>query len=93
MGPNQENWLRLFLVPGMAHCGGGTGPNQFHALAALERWREQNEPPQSIQAARVNKQGAIDMTRPLCPYPQRAVYKGSGSINDAANYTCQAKKD
>ena len=91
MGPNQDNWLRLFMVPGMAHCGGGTGPNQFKPLAALERWREQNDPPQSIPAARVNEHGSIDMTRPLCPYPQRAAYKGNGSINDAANYTCKAK--
>lgn len=88
MGPAQGEWLRLFLVPGMAHCGGGTGPNQFHALAALERWREENIPPISIPAARVNAQGAIDMTRPLCPYPQRAVYRGKGSVNDAANFAC-----
>jgi feruloyl esterase len=93
MGQNQDNWLRLFMVPGMAHCGGGTGPNQFNPLAALERWREQNEPPQSLPAARVNERGAIDMTRPLCPYPQHAVYKGSGSINDAANFSCKAKRD
>jgi feruloyl esterase len=91
MGPNQDNWLRLFMVPGMAHCGGGTGPNQFNALAALERWREQNEPPKSIIAARVNERGRIDMTRALCPYPQRAVYRGTGSNNDAANYTCKVK--
>lgn len=90
MGPNQQDWLRLFLLPGMAHCGGGTGPNQFHALAALERWREQNDPPNSIPAARVNERGRIERTRPLCPYPQRAVYKGSGSINDAGNFSCKA---
>ena len=93
MGPNQDNWLRLFMVPGMAHCGGGTGPNQFNAVAALERWREQNEPPQSITAVRVNEHGRVDMTRPLCAYPQRAVYRGTGSISDAANYTCQAKSN
>ena len=93
MGPNQDNWLRLFMVPGMAHCGGGTGPNQFNALAALERWREQNEPPKSITAVRVNEHGRVDMTRPLCAYPQRAVYRGTGSISDAANYTCQAKSN
>jgi feruloyl esterase len=40
MGTNQENWLRLFMVPGMAHCGGGPGPSQFNALGALERWQE-----------------------------------------------------
>jgi feruloyl esterase len=91
MGPNQDDWLLLFMVPGMDHCGGGTGPNQFNKLAALERWREQNESPESITAARVNESGVIDMTRPLCPYPQQAVYKGSGSINDAANFTCKVK--
>ena len=91
MGPNQDNWLRLFMVPGMAHCGGGTGPDRFKPVAALERWRERNEPPQSIPAARVDERGGIDMTRPLCPYPQHAVYLGTGSIYDAANFTCQAK--
>jgi feruloyl esterase len=91
MGPNQDDWFRLFLVPGMDHCGGGTGPNQFNKLATLERWREQSEPPQSITAARVNESGVIDMTRPLCPYPQQAVYKGSGSTNDAANFNCKVK--
>ena len=91
MGPNQDDWFRLFMVPGMDHCGGGTGPNQFNKLAALERWREQNEPPKSITAARVNESGVIDMTRPLCPYPQQAVYKGSGSTNDAANFNCKVK--
>ena len=93
LGPNQDNWLRLFMVPGMAHCGGGTGPNQFNALAALERWREQNKAPQSITATRVNERGSVDMTRPLCVYPQRAVYSGTGSINDAANYACKAKSN
>lgn len=93
MGPNQGDWLLLFLVPGMDHCGGGTGPNQFNKLAALERWRELNEPPKSINASRVDESGVIDMTRPLCPYPQQAVYNGSGSTNDAANFTCSVKRN
>jgi len=91
MGPDQDDWLRLFMVPGMAHCGGGTGPNQFNALAALERWRELNQAPESITATRVNEHGAIDMTRPLCPYPQQAVYEGRGSTNDAGNFTCAVR--
>jgi feruloyl esterase len=91
LGPNQDDWFRLFMVPGMDHCGGGTGPNQFNKIAVLERWREQNEPPKFIPAARVNENGVIDMTRPLCPYPQQAAYKGSGSTNDAANFTCKIK--
>jgi feruloyl esterase len=68
MGPDQDDWFRLFMAPGMDHCGGGLGPNHFNKLAALERWREQNEPPTSITAARVNENGVIDMARPLCPY-------------------------
>jgi feruloyl esterase len=79
------------MVPGMDHGGGGSGPNQFNKLAALERWRERNEPPKSIIATRVNESGVVDMTRLLCPYPQRAVYKGTSSTNDAANFTCKVR--
>ena len=89
MGPDQQAWLRLFLVPGMAHCGGGSGPNQFSALAAMERWRESGLAPDRIIATRV-VDGRVDMTRPLCPYPQVAVYSGVGSVNDAGNFTCKA---
>jgi feruloyl esterase len=92
MGPNQNDWFRLFMVPVMAHCGGG-GTDQFNTLATLERWREQREPPELIPAARIKERGGIDMTRPLCPYPKRAVYKGTGSIYDAANFTCKGKGD
>jgi feruloyl esterase len=88
MGPKQDDWLRLFMVPGMAHCGGGPGPNQFNAIAALERWRESGTAPDQIVAARVNN-NRVEMTRPLCPYPQTAVYKGTGSTNDAGNFVCK----
>ena len=89
MGPRQGNWLRLFMVPGMAHCGGGPGPNQFDCLAAMERWRESGTPPDQIIAAQVTD-FRVDMTRPLCPYPQVAQYKGVGTTNDAANFVCKA---
>jgi feruloyl esterase len=84
---NVEKSYRLFMVPGMQHCGGGEGPNQFHALAALERWREAGIAPAEIIAAHVAN-NRIDRTRPLCPYPQVAKYKGVGSINDGANFAC-----
>ncbi|HLK49586.1 MAG TPA: tannase/feruloyl esterase family alpha/beta hydrolase [Bryobacteraceae bacterium] len=88
MGGKQDDWLRLFMEPGMAHCRGGAGPDQFNKMAVIERWREKGEAPNSILAARVAN-GRIEMTRPLCPYPQAAVYKGTGSTNDAENFSCK----
>jgi feruloyl esterase len=89
MGGSQktEEFLRLFMVPGMTHCQGGAGPNTFDALTALERWRENGTPPAQIIATH-STSGAIDNSRPLCPYPQTAIYKGSGNTTDAANFTC-----
>ena len=89
MGPGQDDWFRLFMVPGMAHCGGGPGPTQFAVVRAMEAWRERAKAPDNITAYRVTN-GRVDMTRPLCPYPQVAVYKGTGSTNDAANFVCKA---
>lgn len=79
---------RLFMVPGMAHCGGGEGTSTFDMLSALEQWVEKGKAPDQIAASRV-RDGKVDRTRPLCPYPQVAQYKGSGSIDDAANFTCK----
>jgi feruloyl esterase len=82
--------LRLFLVPGMGHCGGGEGPNVFDKVGALTQWVEKGEAPQSIVASH-SAGGKTDRTRPLCPYPQQAVYRGTGSVDDAANFTCAVK--
>ena len=79
---------RLFMAPGMMHCGNGDGPDQFNPMAALERWREKEIAPNMIVASHVSN-GVIDATQPLCPYPQTAIYNGSGSTRDAANYTCK----
>jgi feruloyl esterase len=79
---------RLFMVPGMAHCGGGDGASNFDMLTALEQWVEQGKAPDQIAASRV-RDGKVDRTRPLCPYPQTAQYKGSGSTDDAANFVCK----
>ena len=88
MGGRQDDFVRLYMAPGMQHCGGGPGPNQVNWMAALERWRESNTPPTVIPAAHVTN-NRVDMTRPLCPYPQVAVYKGVGSTNDAENFVCK----
>ena len=83
----QEGY-RLFMVPGMNHCQGGVGTDQFDMLTALENWVEKKQSPASIPASRVAN-GQTVRTRPLCPYPQTAIYKGSGSTDDAANFSCK----
>jgi feruloyl esterase len=79
---------RLFMVPGMGHCGGGEGPNAFDMVGALEQWVERGQAPDEILASH-STNGAVDRTRPLCPYPMVAAYKGTGSIDAAASFTCQ----
>jgi feruloyl esterase len=80
--------LRLFMVPGMGHCAGGDGPSTFNSMAALAEWVEQGKPPEQIVASHVTR-GQVDRTRPLCPYPQTAAYKGSGSTDEAVNFSCK----
>lgn len=96
-----DDFFRLFLVPGMGHCGGGDGATSFgnrgappvmdadhDLLMALDRWVESGTAPDRIVASRVSG-GAVERTRPLCPYPKKAVYRGSGSTDDAANFSCE----
>jgi feruloyl esterase len=83
-----SNNVRLFLEPGMAHCGGGEGPNVFDKVGTLEQWVEHSKAPERIIASH-STAGKVDRTRPLCPYPQIAQYKGSGSIDDAENFVCK----
>ncbi len=84
-----ESSYRLFMVPGMGHCGGGDGTSTFDMVSALDQWVRAGQAPARIVASRVVN-GAAVRTRPLCPYPQTAVYKGSGSTDDAANFSCRA---
>lgn len=81
------NDIRLFMVPGMAHCGGGEGPNEFDRVGVLDSWVTTGKAPDSMLASH-STAGKVDRTRPLCPFPQVAKYKGSGSIDDAANFSC-----
>jgi TonB family protein len=94
--------MRLFMVPGMQHCGGGPGANSFgqftpagdadHDVSlALERWVEKGIAPDKLIATKFvddKPEKGVAMTRPLCPYPQAATYKGTGDTNDAANFEC-----
>ncbi len=100
---DSASFVRLFMVPGMQHCGGGSGTDSFGAGAAqgdaqhdmgkaLERWVEEGVAPEQIIATKYERgsnsaSGAV-RTRPLCSYPQVARWKGSGSTDDAANFTC-----
>jgi Tannase and feruloyl esterase len=97
-----DSFVRLYMVPGMQHCDGGPGPDSFGApgaaqqtdprhdmQAALQVWVEKGFAPGSIVATKYDdKSHTVKMTRPLCPYPQSAKYKGTGDPNDAANFTC-----
>jgi feruloyl esterase len=83
-----SNNVRLFMEPGMGHCGGGEGPNVFDKVGTLEQWVEQGKAPEKIIASH-STAGKVDRTRPLCPYPQVSKYKGAGSIDEASNFACQ----
>lgn len=97
-----DRFFRLFMVPGMGHCGGGTGATAFgnqgssvstidadhDLLSALDRWIDNRTPPDRIVASKLEN-GKVVRTRPLCAYPKRAVYLGTGSTDDAANFVCR----
>jgi feruloyl esterase len=83
-----SNNVRLFLEPGMGHCGGGEGPNVFDKVGPLEKWVENGKTPERLEASH-STNGKMDRTRPLCPYPQVAKYKGTGSIDEAPNFECR----
>ncbi|HMD43444.1 MAG TPA: tannase/feruloyl esterase family alpha/beta hydrolase [Candidatus Acidoferrum sp.] len=109
MGQAQtDSFVRLYMVPGMQHCGDGPGPNEFGAYGesqvndpqhnmylALEQWVEKGIAPPTFTASKMEGEGPaakVTMTRPLCPYPQQANYKGTGDTNDAKNFSCAPEK-
>ncbi len=91
MGTSTPDFYRLFMVPGMSHCQGGIGTDAFDPVTPLVEWVEKGVAPSSLPASRLVEGKAV-RTRPLCPYPAVAVYKGSGSLDDAANFTCTVPK-
>lgn len=100
-----QEFYRLFIAPGMGHCGGGPGPNQFgqaggagdsdHDLVvALQQWVEKGVAPTRVIATKFvsdDKTKGVAMTRPLCLFPQVAKYKGTGPVSEAASFTCAAE--
>lgn len=100
-----DSFTRLYMVPGMQHCGGGPGPENFgEALDAtatdpqhniritLENWVEKGTAPSSFVVSKAAVGSSPEITRPLCPYPQAAKYKGSGDTNKAENFSCASVK-
>jgi feruloyl esterase len=87
-GPTRD-FYRLFMVPGMFHCNGGPGCNTVDWLSTVMDWVEKGNAPVQLVGAHIEK-GTTTRTRPLCPYPQVARYKGNGSIDEAANFSCVA---
>jgi hypothetical protein len=87
MGPSTSDFFKLYMVPGMFHCGGGVGTSAFDAFTPLVEWVEKGTAPAALAAGR-DADGTVIRTRPLCAYPQVARYKGAGSIDEAANFAC-----
>ena len=98
-----DSFLRLYMVPGMQHCEGGPGPSSFgqdgegvpadprgNVLVALEQWVEKGAAPATLVATKYasDRKKEVLATRPLCPHPQVARYKGQGDPNDAASFAC-----
>lgn len=82
-------FVRLFGVPGMNHCAGGPGTDQFDAFGALVAWVEKNAAPERIEATAGPATPWPGRTRPLCSYPKQARYRGTGSIEQAASFACE----
>ena len=81
---NVTDFARLFMMPGVLHCGGGPGPDTVDWLSALERWVEEDIAPESLVASG----GSPYRTRPICPYPQQAIWDGVGNPNVATSFHC-----
>ncbi len=81
-----SKWSQFYFVPGMAHCGGGPGLDQFDFVGAIVNWVEKGTPPTSVIATGKAFPGR---SRPLCPYPKHAQYKGQGDTEDANNFECR----
>lgn len=94
MGPTGD-FYRLFLAPGMLHCGGGPGPNAIAALPAIADWVEHNKPPEALVATKYrgdDPTGPIERQRPLCAFPAKAQWDGKGDRNSLASFRCVAPR-
>jgi feruloyl esterase len=107
-GDRVREYHRLFMLPAVSHCGGGTGPStigggtaeppaafrkpETHVVSAVMKWVEEGVAPEKIVVTRFGTGNTIVRQRPVCPYPAQAAYNGSGSIDEAANFSCVTPK-
>ena len=82
---------RLFMAPGMGHCGGGEGPSVFDKMALIEAWVEEGQAPDHVLATKFGPEGEVEMRRPLCAYPARAVYDGNGDPKREESFSCATR--
>jgi feruloyl esterase len=87
MGANADGFVRLFMVPGMFHCKGGLNVDRFDAVTTVIAWTERQEVPEQMIGSRIEGTTVV-RSRLLCPYPQVARYKGTGSTDEARNFSC-----
>lgn len=85
---NLQKFYRLFRAPGVGHCGGAAGPSPVDPFSSLVNWVEHGIAPQTLLASGGTAAPPTGRTRPLCPYPQTAIYNGSGDVNDAGSFHC-----
>jgi feruloyl esterase len=89
--PHAADYARLFLMPGVLHCGGGPGPDRADWIAALTDWTEHDRPPTRVVASKLGADQTPVRTRPLCAYPERPVYNGTGNPDDERSFECRAR--
>ena len=88
-GSDVRSFARLFLLPGVLHCGGGPGPDAVDWLDAIQAWVEEDDAPDRLVARRLGTNQEVEMARPICPYPQVAVYDGRGGVNVDDSFVCE----
>ena len=83
-----KDYARLFLIPGVLHCAGGPGPDKVDWLDAISDWVEEGKAPERLLASKADGNGKTILTRPLCAYPQVAVWDGKGDTSKAESFAC-----
>jgi Tannase and feruloyl esterase len=89
--PRLLDYVRLFMMPGVLHCVGGAGPDFVDWFSPIAEWVEHGRAPDRVIAQKRSADGGVLNARPLCPYPQRAVYDGKGSVTDAESFVCRTR--